>query len=653
MTIQLINDGTQLTIAGEPEIVCDNADYTATVTTTLTNPVLHVLCDQDGEDDDEYELTLTEGTADLPAISGAWGVWLWLTGIAGDAETRTERVRVPCRESIKTLPGSAYSAPYDVYNAAMQYAAAARSGSATAEELAAMLAALQYRYEHPPKYPGTAFKRAVAATVRETKLRGKITLADSTEIQIDDESIVESTLAISTTATSSDYLLPGGVPSKELTASLRGDLPQEQLRGALVEPEFWQRLESGHWAKHPLGAFTIMQASDDTSRGIPVTAYDDMRKLDRVSIQDLQFTQYAGYSPNQIIARVCAAAGVDYEQNIDFDDRFVCVNTHRYVVAAIGPESAWGWVTVIANADDITDVQAALDEMYHGLLTYRGSVDYPNQLTKEGISVFDAVLVEYGGPVYGAADIGPDVQTARDLLMHTLFTVNGIAEINHERKLVVKPLEPQHDVEELGENRTHRRAVSRLPYKTYALTMPIEYYDDSDGTKQTVVRKEETMWSDVYVNAEADVNALWTTLLQPQPQSQWNAIITLMTELADVGLDPVTYYPGRVDMYGDPTIGLLDWVAANGRAMPVTGSVWRYRGQQQLSACGSDAVAKAVTSQLEKSLLGNKIEAAQQTSNMMRRIYGHFMTTYRGMQNFRYRDIEHYTYNEMEGGTIT
>lgn len=651
MTIQLTTDGTTLTVTGSPEIVCNNTDYDVQVTgaAALTDPLLRIICEQDGQTSDTYTVELTDGAGAFPAISRAWGVW----AAVEHAEGTTERVWLPCRESIKSAAGRAYSAPYDVYNAALEYAAAAHNGSATPEQLAAMRAALQNRYENPPAYPGTAYKRAIAASVRETKLSGKLTLTGGTEIDITDENIVESSLAISTSAVSDDYLLPGGVPSKELAATLRGDLPDEQIRGAVLEPEFWLRLESGRWFKHKLGAFTIMRAGDDTTKGIPVTAYDDMRKLDRVTAGELGFTQRKGYSPNQIITICCNKAGIEYTQNVDFDDRFVNVNTHSYVAAAVGPSGAWGWLTVIVNADEIEDVQAALDEMYHGLLTYRGDVDYPNQLTKTGVEVFDAFLVRYGGPVYLAWSLGANVETARDVLMHTLFTVGGIAEINPDRQLIVKPLERAHDEEELDENRTHRRAVSRLPYKTYALTMPIEYLD-ADEVKQTTVRREESMWSDVYVNAEAQTNALWTTLNQPEPQTQWDAITSQMTALVDVCLDPVTFYPGRIDMYGDPTIGLLDWVTpGDDRPMPVTGSVWRYRGQQQLTACGSDAVANALTSQLEKSIVGNKVEASQQTQNMMRRIYGHLMQSYRGMQNFKYSDVEHYTYEELEGGTIT
>ena len=648
MTLQLIQSGTHLTATGDPEIICDNADYTAEITTELTDPVLHLTAEQDGENT-EYELPLTDGETDLPTIRNAFGVWAWLSG----AELTTERVWLPCHESIKAGRSGAYSAPYDVYNAAVEYANAARSGAAGEEELEAMLAALQDRYEHPPAWPGTAYKRAIAATVRETKITGKLTLKNGTEIPIDDNSIAESTLAISTTAVADDYLLPGGVPSRELSATLRGDLPQEQLRGAEIEPTFRLRLESGVWQDIPLGAFTIMQASDDTTRGVPVTAYDDMRKLDLITPTDCGFAAQTGYSPNQIIAKICAAAGVDYTQNIDFDDNFVNVNSHSYVCAALGVPSAWGWAVAIANADEIGDIQAALDEMYHGLLTYRGSVDYPNQLTKDGVQIFDAFLVRYGGPVYIAADIGAVVETGRDMLMHTLFTVGGCAEIDsRSRELTVKPITAAHDAEEIGENRTTRRAVSRLPYRLYSLTMPIDYIDADDRNVYTVVRKEETMWPVTDVAAETTANALWTTL---DADPQYNGIDIQIHGLVDGLLDPVTYHPGRLDlMRGDPTIGLLDWTTTDGeRMMPITGIVWRYRGQQQLTACGSDAVAKATTSQLEKGILGGKVEASKNTRNVMRNIYGQLMQSYRGMQNFKYRDIEHYTYNQLGGGEIT
>lgn len=646
MIIQLSNNGAYLAVAGNPEIICDNADYTAKVETSLTSPVLHLAAEQDGENT-EYELPLTDGETTLPTIRNAWGGWLWLSG----AELTTERVWLPCRESIKAGSGSVYSAPYDVYNAAVEYANAAHSGTASTEALEAMFAALRDRYEHPPAWPGTAYKRAIAATVRETRLTGKITLPDNTEIPIDDGSIVESTFAISTSAVNGDELLPGGVPSKELSATLRGALPQEQLRGAEIAPVFLLRLESGVWQDIPLGVFTVMQANDDTMRGVPVTAYDDMWKLNNIAPVDCGFAARTGYSPNQIISRICATAGVDYTQNIDFDSRFTGVNTHSCVVAALGVEEAWSWGVVIRNADSIEDVQTELDRLYHGQLTYLGDRDYQSELPADA-ELLSAYRVFYNGPTYIAAAVGADVETGRDLLMHTLFTVGGFAEIDTNRQLTVKPIMPEHDTEKITENRTHSRSISRLPYKLYSLTMPIEYMT-SGGARDIVMHTEETLWGDEYVTAQTVKNALWSHITMESSESQYNAEQAQMNHLVDY-LDPVTYSPGRVDMIGDPTICLMNWIAVDDeRAMPVTGSVWRYHGLQQLIACGADAVAKAATSQIEKRITGDKIDQAQETQNIMRAIYGQLMQTYLGMQSFKHRDIEHYTYNQLGGGVIT
>lgn len=648
MTIQLTVSGAQLIVTGSPEIVCDNADYTAAVTTTLTSPVLHLTAEQDGQNT-EYTLPLTDGQTTLPPIAGAWGVWCWVTGTAEAAETTTERVWIPCRESIKASAYAAYSAPYDVYNAALEYANAAMTGSATEDELDAMLAALQYRYEHPPEWPGTAYKRAIAASVRETRLTGKITLTDSTEIPISSENIVESTFSISTSAVNDDYMLPGGVPSKELSTSLRGNLPQEQLRGAEIEPTFRLRLESGAWQDIPLGTFTIMQAGDDTGRGIPVTAYDDMRRLDTITPAELGFAAKTGYSPNQIIKAICEEAEIDYTENIDFDARFVNVNTHTSIVAALSSVDDDPWAVIVQNADDIDDVQAYLDEHYAGQLTYVGDADYWQDLPSSPAE-WSACKLMYNGPRFVAAAIGGAVETARDLLMHTVFTVGGFAEITPDRKMHIEPIVQAHDAETIGENRTNRRTVSRLAYKLSSLTMPLTYTGAGD-VKLTTMHTEETLWTEKYVEAQANENALWSVIIydndqQAEEKKQQN-------RLTD-HLDPVTYHPGRVDMRGDPTISLLDWITTDGtRMMPVTAMTWRYRGQQQLTACGSDAVAKAATSQLDKRILGDKLDQTETTQNMMREIYGSLMQTYQGMQSFQYTDIQHYTYNELGGGIIT
>ena len=182
--------------------------------------------------------------------------------------------------------------------------------------------------------------------------------------------------------------------------------------------------------------------------------------------------------------------------------------------------------------------------------------------------------------------------------------------------------------------------------------MPIEFLG-TGSTRDIIMHTEETLWGDEYVAAQISENAVWSVIVVDSSESQYNAEQEEMNHVVDY-LDPVTYSPGRVDMLGDPTIGLMDWITTDGeRAMPVTGSVWRYRGQQQITACGSDAVARAATSQIEKRLTGDKIDQAQETQNMMRAIYGQLMQTYRGMQSFQYRDIEHYTYKQLGGGIIT
>lgn len=643
MTIRLIQSGTHLSATGDPEIICDNADYTAEVETELTDPVLHLTAEQDGENT-EYELPLTDGEADLPTIRNAYGVWAWLSG----AELTTERVWLSCRESIRAGRGGAYSTLYDVYNAAVEYANAARSGT-TQEELDAMFAELKDRYEHPPAWPGTAYKRAIAATVRETKITGKLTLKNGTEIPIDDNSIAESTLAISTTAVTDDYLLPGGVPSRELSVTLRGDLPQEQLRGAEVAPVFRLRLESGAWKDIPLGVFTVMSAGDDTTRGAPITAYDDMRRLDTITPSELGFAARIGYSPNQIIKAICEATEIEYTENVDFDARFVNTNTHTSIVAALSSVDDDPWAVIVQNADDIDDVQAYLDEHYTGQLTYEGDVDYLTELPRNP-EEWTAYKLAYNGPRFIAAAIGGAVETARDLLMHTVFTIGGFAEITADRKMHIEPIMQAHDAELLGENRTNRRAVSRLEYKLSSLTMPLTY-TGTGNVKLTAMHTEDTMWSEKYVEAQANENALWSVIIYDT--DQYSAEQTQQNRLTD-HLDPVTFHPGRIDMRGDPTIGLLDWVTTDGtRMMPVTALTWRYRGQQQLTACGSDAVAKAATSQLDKRIIGDKLDQTENTQNMMREIYGSLMQTYQGMQSFRYDDIQHYTYNELGGGIIT
>lgn len=657
MQIQLdVTDGT-LTAVSVPTLVSQNTGYTVLVS---ISPVLHgrafIVCEfeQDGKNiTTETEL---DGETALAAFPTAYGA---VTHVRVEQEHRepydTNKIWLPIEPSIKSAPTRAYSAPYDAYNDIMRYL---NTDDETARET--ILARLTYHAEHPEAYPGTAYKRAITALARYTKLSGTLTTTAGTEIPFTDEEIKDSSLTISTNAMSSDYLLPGGVPCAKLDVTLY-DKPNRpaDLHGAEIAPVFNIMLETGRWFTVPLGVYTVATETDGSASGLPITAYDDMHKLDDVKTADLGFAEYADYSPDQIVSAICEAAGIPYTPQIDFNPDLTGRTTHAYVCVLTGSDpddrELWGYMTVIRQAEDMTpaQVQARLDALYHGAVTYRGDKSYPNDLpapTDPSVDRFDAFRVMYDGPTYMPEMTTDTAETARDLLMNTLFTVNGIAEIDAQRRLIVKPikaLSAASDAEMLSENQTTSRQISRYPYRLHRLTTVVDFYENL-RIRQSEKWTGETLWlSGDTVNAEAPSNALYpTTSVVSHPYTE---IQTQLARLVSL-LDPVEYYPMQVAMRGDPTIGLLDWIRTDDdHAAPVTSRVWKYRGTQTLAACGESAVAGAVQSQAEKQATSDKLAVSASLQDTMLAIDMQLMASYAGMANFTHSDIAHFTHAEIGG----
>lgn len=657
MQIELdVTNGT-LTAVSIPTLVSQNTGYTVLVS---ISPVLHgrafIVCtfEQDGKNTTvETEL---DGETELAPFPTSYGA---TTHVRVEQEHRepydTNEIWLPIEESIKSTPTRAYTAPYDAYNDIMRYL---NTDDQTARE--AILARLTYHAEHPEAYPGTAYKRAITALARYTKLTGTLTTTNGTEHPFTDTEIKGSSLTISTNAMSGDYLLPGGVPCAKLDATMYDkETTPSSLHGAEIAPIFNIMLETGRWFEVPLGVFTVTTETDGSASGLPITAYDDMHKLDDVKTADLGFTEYEDYSPDQIVSAICEAAGIQYTPQIDHNPDLMGRTTHAYVCVLTGSDpddrELWGYMTVIRQAEDMTpaQVQERLEAMYHGVVTYRGDKDYPNDLpapTDPSVDRFDAFRVMYDGPTYMPEMTIDTAETARDLLMHTLFTVNGIAEIDTQRRLIIKPikaLSQPSDAELIDTNRTTKRQISRYPYRLHSLTTVVDFYRNL-GIRQSEKWVGETLWiSGDSVNAEAPTNALYAaTSVTSNPYTEIQTQLARLVAL----LDPVEFYPMQVAMRGDPTIGLLDWIRTDDdHAAPVTSRVWKYRGSQTLAACGESAVAGAVRSQTEKQTESDKLALSTSLQDTMRAIDLQLMASYAGMAGFTHADLAHFTHAELGG----
>lgn len=664
MTIALTVTGSSITAPSDTVLVCSN-DYTITVTygdaetaaewDGLT-PYLLIACTQDGADT-ETDLLVTDGTAELDALPSCLSVRVRLHAeAAGDAEKRTEALAIPCTPSIRDTGSAAYSAPYDAYNAMCALLNGRLNGRYTPQQVEAAVAEIGAHTTE--ELNRAAYKRAIAAMAPETRLTGKLTLADNTEIDIDNDIITTSATTLTTSALRDNAVLPGGVPAAELgvTFAADADLPRAQLRGAKLALVFAAMQENGQWGEVPLGEHTVYTVGDDTATGTPVVAYDSMKRLDAITPTAAGFVVGKDYSPNEIISKIATAAGIPYAQNVDFDDNYVSngasVNANSYVVVALGtlPRS-WGWKVAISNADQYTtdaEVAAALAELYGASVTYEGTVTYSDDLPTTIEDTHIAYRVMYGGPRYNVQAAGNTIMTTRDLLMHTLAAIGGFGYIDRTTAaLTIRPMKKQEATTEIIQNKVLRQRVSSLQYQLYCLTTVCDY-PDKEGIMISEERREYTLW-DTGATVLLPSNPLLAGLVASNPRQ---AVFENINHLTDA-LDPVVFHPARIETYGDPSIEPWEWITMSARSgtesVPAGALTWRYRGTQTIDTGGADVVAGLEISQAERAVLGDKITASQSSQNTMRSVYSHIMATHEGLHSFRHEEIAHYRYAEFGG----
>lgn len=658
----LAPDDTRIITGNEYDIGVEFANTEAKAKWDGVVQQLHTTCTQD-DIDTEIDVPLTAAggepdyTATLPPLPGCRSVRIYLTGTAGDAERRTGTLTLPCTASIRDLGSDAYSAPYDAYNEMMRLLNGRLNGRMTQDEINNILDGLQAHT--PEELNRTAYKRAIAGMSPETRLTGKLTLTDDTEVEVTNDILRSSTVAISTSVNRDNAILPGAVPASELTATIMPDagLPHDALRGAEASLTFGVMQENGQWGEVPLGAYTVYNVGDDTATGTPITAYDSMKWLDGMTPAEAGFQTGKAYSPGQIIKQITTAAGIPFTQDVDFDADFtnngkssIAYEAHSYVVAAFGtlPRS-WSWDTIISNADPYTtdeEVAAAIAAIAGVSITYKGTVAYPDELPTVIDDTLIAYRVLYGGTRYNVRAAGAAIMTARDLLMHTLTMLCAVGCIDRSTgELSVKPLNKRDATTEIIQNKVLRQRVSRLPYRLFLLDTVCDYPNE-EGVMVSEERREYTFWGDG-VTALLPSNPLLTGLVADNPRV---AIFQSINALADA-LDPVTFRPARVETYGDPSIEPWEWLtvkAPNGETSVPAGSLtWRYRGTQIIDTGGADAVSGLEITQAERAVLANKITASQSSQNTLRAMYGHLMTTHAGLHSFRHEEIGHYQYTEL------
>lgn len=170
-------------------------------------------------------------------------------------------------------------------------------------------------YPHPKtkyerEFPSSAYRAAVRAAARESRLSGTITLNDGGVVRFTDGEIAQGSLVVTANAMQSDYLLPGAAACAELTVTLYTEIDAARLAGAEIAPVFEVRLGKERWYPVPLGVFTAVLPEDDSETGIAVTARDDMHRLEAIEVTALGIEDGRGYTPQEVIELCGAAAGL-------------------------------------------------------------------------------------------------------------------------------------------------------------------------------------------------------------------------------------------------------------------------------------------------------------------------------------------------------
>lgn len=470
---------------------------------------------------------------------------------------------------------------FDVYNTMTEYLAGKQNGIHSAEELAAMYQALLDFEETLPAeevFPSTAYRRAISASARATKLTGTVSTISGTGIEITGDVIAENSVTISGECMPDGYLIPGGVPTFELSADFTNAVSAAELYAAEITLSFHILLPSTEWYEIPLGTFTCAGAAYRSGR-LRVLAYDDMKRLDSIRLSQLGITAGQAYTPQEIITLIAEAADIAYEEDVS-----------EFTNAARG---------------------YILSDLAQGT-----------------------------------------IQTARDLLSHTVQIICAFAYVDRFRRLRIVPITSGvPDIISTEATRTSTE-IERTEYRTYELDTVFSYPGE-DGSMQVTAFSPQTFWADG-VTVNLPENALFPVMASEQ-QYRAGRIMQCLNNIVSQ-LDGVTFTPLTAALFGDPSIEPYEWhsFVSGGEtiAAPITASEWRYGSEHTVSACGTDAIAGLVQSRAEKQALAARIGVSQASDNATREMYLRLIqsTGHAGMAIHTHTWLAHFTHGEL-GGT--
>ena len=299
-------------VSGISALICGNSDYRAVIDydaewETMTLFLYVEIIRADGSETRFFPVP--NNAVNLPAIHGAESLRLWLSGTALGVTVQSSKAELICEPCVTDPQAHTFPDYFDIYNAIMQYAADVRSG-ASASVLEAELEAIREHTAQP--VPESEYTAAMDADCVESRIRGTVKLPSGAVFAFTEDDILADSFGISANAMTGDFLLPGGVPSSELSCVFTGDRAAIDMSGAEITASYEVQTHLSRWYSLPLGTFYVHESQKAGMNQLEITAYDAMMKLDDISVKTLEITSGAAYTPQEILAMISDASGIPY-----------------------------------------------------------------------------------------------------------------------------------------------------------------------------------------------------------------------------------------------------------------------------------------------------------------------------------------------------
>jgi|GEM_PF-5329028 len=249
------------------------------------------------------------------------------------------------------------------------------------------------------------------------------------------------------------------------------------------------------------------------------------------------------------------------------------------------------------------------------------------------------------------SDMDSNVKTARDLLMYAVQIVCGFSYVDRHRRLRVIPITTHDAHVKIEPTQRMSIAVTKKEYRLFCLTTTIEYPNE-DGNRMVEERRHYTMWPDG-VTMQLAENPLFTTL-DVEQRLRAGSIRQMLSNLANQ-LDPVVFHPVTAEIFGDPSIEPSEWrdFTRDGSTYraPIMIHEWKYGNTASISTSGQDAIAGVVQDQAEKAAIAKRINAAEQSDNIVRELFAAIIKSsgHAAMAIKTHEWLAHYTHGELSG----